>query len=78
MRYAVSLCVNGQAEVMVHDLLDGVAAVVGREVLRGEVTNLLLQMGWQWRKSTDTYVSYIGDEDESVEEAVGEEIVSGG
>jgi hypothetical protein len=63
---------------MVHDLLDGVAAVVGREVLRGEVTNLLLQMGWQWRKSTDTYVSYIGDEDESVEEAVGEEIVSGG
>jgi len=78
VRYAVSLCVNGQAEVMVHDLLDGVAAVVGREVLRGEVTSLLLQMGWQWRKSTDTYVSYIGDEDESVEEAVGEEIVSGG
>ncbi len=69
LRSAVGQCVgDGHAEVNITELVVELAALVGREVQRGEVTNALLQLGWRRQGSTETYVAGFGDEEEAVEE----------
>jgi RNA polymerase sigma factor (sigma-70 family) len=72
LRSAVGQCIGDgrRTEVSVTELVVELAALVGREVQRGEVTNALLQLGWRRQGSTETYVAGFGDEEEAVEESL--------
>ena len=71
LRSAVGQCVgDGRIEVSVTVLVVELAALVGREVQRGEVTNALLELGWRRQGSTETYMAGFGDDDEAVDESL--------
>jgi len=71
IRAALTICAGrGESDLVVSELVSRVAAMVGRDVNRGEVTNMLLNMGWRRVGASEVYAMGSEDDDESIDESL--------